>query len=214
MPPARNKLQHRLASTDKVLAATRSYDAKQHSVEAIISMGSPVERAYGTEVLRVAPDAVDLSRLHDGAGIPLLDHHKQDGINSILGRLAEAWFERGALVGRFTFNQTPEGKKAEGMVARGEVAGISAGYRVDKWLISDADGDVVDERDVRWDDNLTFTATRWQLFEASLVGVPADGAAHFRSMSRGSGDMKIIRDVRARMEARQAMIESWAKIGV
>src|ERR1700726_301951 len=60
-------------------------------------------------------DAVDLSRLHEG-GIPLLDHHLQTGINSMLGRLTDAWFERGAQIGRFKFNQTPEGKKAEGMV--------------------------------------------------------------------------------------------------
>jgi phage head maturation protease len=169
-------------------------------------MGSPVERPYGTEVLRIAPDAVDHSRLREG-GIPLLDHHRQDGINSILGRLTDAWFERGALVGRFAFNKTPEGQKAEGMVARGEVTGISAGYRVDQWLITNADGDVVDERNVRWDDNLTFTATRWQLFETSLVSVPADAASSIRSLG---GCNLVIADVIARMQARQRMYDRMA----
>ncbi len=202
MLPARNKLQHRLASADKVLAATRSYDAKQHSVEAVISMGSPVERSYGTEVLRISPVAVDLSRLHEG-GIPLLDHHQQTGINTMLGRLTDAWFERSALIGRFKFNQTPEGRKAEGMVARGEVTSVSAGYRVEQWLITDDDGDIVDEKNVRWDDELTFTATRWQLFEASLVGVPADGTAMVRAMWVGSEE---IENIRARMAARQRLV--------
>jgi phage head maturation protease len=130
----------------------------------------------GTELLRIAPDAVDLSRLHDG-GIPLLDHHKQTSIDAMLGRLVDAWVEHGALVGKFKFNETPEGKKAEGMVSRGELVGISAGYRVDQWEITNADGDVVDpDKDrMRWDDDLTFTATRWALYECSLVGVPADG---------------------------------------
>jgi hypothetical protein len=59
------------------------------------------------------------------------------------------------------------------MVARGEITGVGAGYRVEQWLITDEDGGIVDEKSVRWDDDLTFTATRWQLLEASLVGVPA-----------------------------------------
>lgn len=202
MLPARNNLQHQLASTDKKFAAPRSYNDKQHTVEAVISMGSPVERAYGTEVLLISPEAVDLSRLREG-GIPLLDHHQQTGIDAMLGRLTDVWFERSALIGRFTFNQTSEGRKAEGMVARGEVAGISAGYRVDEWQVTNGDGDVVHERDVSWDDDLTFTATRWQLFEASLVGVPADGTAMVRAMWCGSEE---IENIRARMAARQRMV--------
>jgi phage head maturation protease len=202
MLPRPDKMLHRLASADPLAGAPRSYNQNDHTVEAVISMGSPVERPYGTEVLRIAPDAVDLSRLHEG-GIPLLDHHLQTGINSMLGRLTDAWFERGTLIGRFKFNQTPEGKKAEGMVARGEVTGISAGYRVEQWLITHDDGDIVDEKNVRWDDELTFTATRWQLFEASLVGVPADGTAMVRAMWLGSSE---IDNIRARMAARQRMV--------
>jgi phage head maturation protease len=38
-----------------------------------------------------------------------------------------------AFMGRLAFNQTAEGRNAEGMVARGEIAGISAGYRVEEW---------------------------------------------------------------------------------
>ena len=122
----------------------------------------------------------------------------------MLGRLIETWFERGALVGKFKLNATPEGKKAEGMVARGEITGISAGYRVEDWEITDEDGDVVDEASVRWDDDLTFTATRWQLFEASLAGVPADASAAVRSMMSRGGNAVV--DIRARMRARQRIV--------
>jgi hypothetical protein len=166
--------------------APGSYDKKAHTVDAVISMGTAVKRFYGTEVLRIHEDAIDLTRIQQG-GIPLLDHHKQDGLDSVLGRVTETWIKRGALMGRIKFNQTEQGQKAEGMVARGEIAGISAGYRVDDWEISNADGEVVDPAKdrVRWDDDLTFTATRWQLFEASLVGVPADGTAMIRSLGSG-----------------------------
>jgi HK97 family phage prohead protease len=201
MLPRLDQILHRRADTE-MSAGPLTYDRDAGTVEAVISMGSPVERPYGTEVLRISPDAVDLSRLREG-GIPLLDHHRQDGINSMLGRLTDAWFERGALVGRFAFNKTPEGQKAEGMVARGEIAGISVGYRVDQWLITDEDGDVVDERDVSWNDKLTFTATRWQLFEASLVSVPADSASMIRAMPRGFNDLE---SIRARMSVRYRML--------
>jgi hypothetical protein len=73
------------------------------------------------------------------------------------------------------------------MVARGEIAGISAGYQVDEWEIADADGRIIEPDRVRWDDDgLTFTATRWRLLEASLVSVPADGSASIRSLGSGS----------------------------
>jgi phage head maturation protease len=206
MLPRRNQILHRLADTDASASVPLSYDAKNHTFDAVISMGTAVKRPYGTEVLRISRDAVDLSRITQG-GIPLLDHHKQDGINSMLGKLISARFERGSLLGTFKLNCTEQGRKAEGMVARGELTGISAGYRVDEWEFADEDGDVVDEGNTRWDDDLTFIATKWQLFEASLVGVPADAAAAVRSMSRG-GD--VVADIRARMQARARMVARMA----
>jgi phage head maturation protease len=103
------------------------------------------------------------------------------------GTLSDAWIAGGALVGRLKFAQTERGELAEGRVARGELNAVSVGYRVTKWGVADANGNAVDpERDhIAWDDDdLTFTATRWQLFEVSLVGVPADGAALVNRLRR------------------------------
>lgn len=163
--------------------APSSYDEKARTVEAVISMGSPVKRFFGTEVLRITPESVDLKRLANG-GIPVLDSHQQIGITNALGRVTDAWTtKKGALMGRLSFNATEEGKKAEGMVSRGEIIGISAGYRVEEWEIADKDGRIINpDRDrVSWDDDLTFTATRWELLEASLVSCPADATAMVRS---------------------------------
>jgi phage head maturation protease len=163
--------------------APQSYSKKDRTVDAVISMGSPVQRFYGTEVLRIDSKSVMLDRLP----IPLLDSHSQTSITDALGRITEAWINRGALMGKLKFNETAEGRKAEGMVARGEIAGISAGYRVEQWEIADADGNIIDPERMRWDDEgLTFTATRWELLEASLVAVPADGSASIRSLGSGS----------------------------
>jgi hypothetical protein len=147
-----------------------------------------------------------------------LDSHQQGSIAHALGRVTATWFRGNAFMGRLAFNQTSEGRKAEGMVARGEIAGISAGYRVEEWEVADSDGRFVDPDSMRWDeDDLTFTATRWELLETSLVTVPADAGAGIRSYPSGqdralviadlSQRVQILTSVRARMESRQRMYD-------
>src|SRR5271170_7205905 len=106
--------------------APSSYSTKDRTVECVISIGSPVERFYGTERLRISPEAVDLSRMGE-AGIPLLDSHQQHGIDNALGRFVRIWIGRSkgkpALLGKIAFNDTERGRVAEGMVARGEIQG-------------------------------------------------------------------------------------------
>jgi hypothetical protein len=190
-----------LTRRSNIAPSPSSYDRDTHSVDCVISMGSPVVRFYGTEILRIDERSVDLGRMRNGGMIPLLDSHQNAGIHNALGRFQDIWFKRGALMGKISFNQTPNGQLAEGMVERGEIGGISAGYSVRSWEITDENGDVVDEEDVRHQDNLTFTATRWALHEASLVSVPADALSGIRSMSRNDG----LADIRARMHSRQAI---------
>jgi Caudovirus prohead serine protease len=192
-------IEHRFASA----SSPSSYDKATHSCDCIISAGAAVNRVYGTEILRIDRASVDLSRVESGSA-PLLDSHSQASIDSVLGRIDSAWIKSGQLYGKVIFAQTHAGRRAEGMVERGELKGISAGYSVSKWEISDADGNVLDpQSSPRWDDDLTFTAVRWQLLEASLVGVPADAASAVRSFGgAATGDLI---DVRARMNARQIM---------
>lgn len=87
-----------------------SYSAEYRTVDAVLSTGSPVARPYGTEVLKISADAINLSRVH-GAGVPLLDSHQQIGISNALGVVRAAWIENGALIGTLQFNQTHEGGK-------------------------------------------------------------------------------------------------------
>jgi hypothetical protein len=47
-----------------------------------------VDRFFGSEVLRIAPGAIDLSRVLVGAA-PLLDAHQASSINNVLGRISE-----------------------------------------------------------------------------------------------------------------------------
>ena len=158
-----------------------SFDEEAKTCEATISTGSAVKREYGLESLEISKKAIDLSRL-DTVGIPLLDSHQQLTISSSLGRVTSAKVRNGELLGTLMFNETREGRAAAGMVQRGEINGISAGYRVDEWTIRDADGNTIDPKNSRWgDDDLQFVGTKWELLECSLVAIAADPGAVVRS---------------------------------
>ena len=173
--------------------------------------GQPGTREYGTEQLEISAKAIDLSRVF-GTGVPILDSHQQIGISNVLGRVVNAWVSDSALIGTLAFARTEQGINAEAMVSRKEITSLSIGYRTQTWLITTEDGDVVDPAvdRLRWtDDNLIFTAKRWQLLECSLVSMAADAASHFRSVpgvdrALPNGFFHII-NAKARMAARQRM---------
>jgi phage head maturation protease len=210
--PVPGSIQQRREAIAGTVGTPISYDKLAHEVTATLSKGSPVQRAYGVERLEISEPAIDLSRLQQG-GIPLLDHHQQNGLDSILGKVTDAWVSGGALVGRVKFAATERGQLAEGMIARCEIGAVSVGYRVTEWEITDQDGKVIDpERDrVGWDESLKFLATRWQLFEVSLVGVPADGEALVRGMPLGTEYLDL-ESVRARMRIRHRMLRRHMKV--
>jgi phage head maturation protease len=190
------KLQRRFSD-----GAPESYSAAEHSCLAIISTGAPVKRVYGVETLEISDRAVNLSRVP----VSLLDSHNQTSIDNVLGRVESAWIAGGKLHGKIIFAQTPRGKMAEAMVARGEISSLSAGYSIEKWEARDADGTKVDPDRAGWGADLIFTATKWTLAECSLVGVPADALAMIRSLDGHSDDATAVEDARVRMMCRERM---------
>ena len=95
---------------------------------------------------------------------------------------------------------------------------IDTRYRVEEWEVTDAVGHVVHPDSMRWDeDNLIFTATRWELLKASLVTVPADAGAGIRAHQGGFDRALVVADLsegvqvlmlaRMRMDARQRMYD-------
>jgi HK97 family phage prohead protease len=146
-----------------------SYNAKARTVDAIFSAGSRVSRWGVFEELAISPEAIDLSRVALGQ-VRLLDTHNQGSLNAVLGVVEDARIEGGQLVGRIRFADTDAGRNAEGMVARGEITGISVGYRVTTWTLTSLANEVE-----------VWRADRWELLEVSLVAVPADPLATTRS---------------------------------
>lgn len=153
-----------------------TYDAATRSVEAIFSTGARRQTWYGFEELDVSPEACDISRVGIGQ-VKALDHHNDRQINAIVGTVPEARFEGGNLVGRIVFAETDLGRLVEGMVARGELSGISCGYTIEAMEIVGID----EGRDI-------WRVSRWTLCEVSFVSVPADANAGVRSAGQSPGD--------------------------
>ena len=150
-----------------------SYDAEAHTVEAVLSAGTAVQRYYFTEELEISAEAIDLNRV--AAGIcPVLDTHNQYELVAQIGRVIAVRVEGAQLIGTLQFDQTDAGQAIEARVARGELRAISIGYRVTTWQITTTTDN---------SENETWRATAWELLEASFVPVPADPNAVVRSAS-------------------------------
>lgn len=147
-----------------------SYNAETHTVQAVLSAGSAVRRAFFTEELAISPEAIDLGRAAAGL-VPLLAAHNQCDLDAVLGTVSNVRVVGNQLLGTLTFGKTPEAQEAEGMVARGELRGISIGYNVNAWEIQSRSADGQE----------AWLATSWELLEVSLVPVPADALAGIRS---------------------------------
>lgn len=146
-----------------------SYSADTRSVDAVLATATQVKRFFFVEELEVSADAVDLTRATTGM-CPLLDTHNQYEADAVIGTVSKVRIENAQLLGTLTFGETDRAKQVEGMVARGELKGVSIGYRVNTWTIIQSEGDIE-----------TWRATRWELLEVSLVPVPADPNAGVRS---------------------------------
>jgi hypothetical protein len=165
-------------TTRFVTTSPRSLNAQARTVDCIVSTGAPVARVYGTEILTISREAINTDRVTSGM-CPVLNSHKTNSVADALGRVTKAWVERGALMPTLAFNQTPEGDAALGMIARGEITGISAGYRVLSWLAADQDGRLVDPETTPWDESLILTGVKWELLEVSIVSMPAHISMNF-----------------------------------
>lgn len=141
------------------------------TVEATISTGAPVARfdmdGPYDEQLEISDAAVDLSRA--STGVPVLDSHRQDGIDSILGRVISVRIKAGQLVATLKISTRHEAILDD--IEDGTLRGVSIGYSIQQHR---DDTDRATGRRVR-------IATRWTLAEVSIVAVPADAASIIRS---------------------------------
>jgi HK97 family phage major capsid protein/HK97 family phage prohead protease len=143
----------------RVQVASDGYNADDHTVSMAVSSETPVDRYYGDEILSHAKGAIRTNRLK--GGVSLLFNHNYD---ALLGRTTDYKLTDGGpltVTARFGPSSLAQEKEAE--VAAGVLVDVSIGYIVHEWeIVEDKNG------------NRTYTATDWELLEASLVTVPAD----------------------------------------
>lgn len=151
------------------LVRPATVDTKARTVELIASTGSWFQRmdAAGAflEALEISAEAIDLSRVE---GMPLLDSHRQDGLDNVLGVVRRARVENGSLIVTVEFSERAEAVWKD--VVAGIIRNVSVGYEVSRWADSAPGADRMRRR----------TATRWTPLEVSIVPVGADPSAKVR----------------------------------
>ncbi|AXS39699.1 prohead protease/major capsid protein fusion protein [Breoghania sp. L-A4] len=145
-----------------------SIDDKSRTVDLVASTGAGVERrdmdGPFVEVLEVSEQAIDLSRLD---GMPLLDSHRQDGLENVLGAVRAVRFEAGKLIVKVQISPRHDAFWQD--IKAGIIRNVSVGYLPKDWR----DGKDAAGARIR-------TVTAWELREVSLVPVGADPAARTR----------------------------------
>lgn len=150
-----------ILETRAATIAPATLNREAGTVDVVLSTGAPVKRAGYVERLAIDPAAVTIA-----PRLPVLDSHRQASIQDVKGRVENVRFEAGQIVATLRISDPA----ALAAIERGDVTGVSIGYRVAKWQdSSDATGQRVR------------TATTWELVECSLVAIPADPQALIRS---------------------------------
>lgn len=146
-----------------------SIDPGAQLVDASLSSEAPVERYPGEiEVLSHDPGAVDLTRARDG--LPLLFAHDH---REPIGLVENVRLEAKRLVGRLRFGASQRAKELFADVQSGVLKNLSIGYR--SINTEDIPGGVL--------------VTRWEIYEASIVGVPLDASVGVgRSFTPGNSN--------------------------
>lgn len=148
-------LQIELREADGEKGARLDADTRVVKGVSICSDGA-CDRWFGTEILSHDESAIDLRRIKKKAA-PLLFNHDRD---ALLGKLQSPRVEDGKLLVDFRFSSSPEAKQAFQDLQDGILTECSIGYMVNKY-------EVDEKKDI-------YTAIDWEIYEASLVTIPAD----------------------------------------
>lgn len=136
-------------------------DKEARTIEFSFSSEEPVERWFGTEILSHKPGAMVMDRLNDGA--PLLWNHNPDQVIGVI-ESAEVKNGRGYAKARFSQNELAQEKWQD--IQDGILRNISFGYQIKEMeLTKDNKGQPPE-----------YTATKYDVFEISVVSVPADNS--------------------------------------
>jgi HK97 family phage prohead protease len=173
------KTQKRDIPALSMRGALSTVNSEKRTVDMVWTTGAKVLRQdwYDGpffEELSLDPKHVRMDRLNSGAA-PLLDSHRSyDGVGAVLGVIESARLEKGQGVATVRFPSegvSPEADRVFALVRDGIVKSVSVGYRIHKFE-KQAGGE---------SETPVFRATDWEPYEVSVVAMPADAQAGFRS---------------------------------
>ena len=134
---------------------TRAAESGAFEISFAASSETPVERFFGTEVLRHDSKSIRMERLQGGAAPLLFNHNWDDPV----GMLTGGRLKSGRLIVDARFFDTERAREVRAMV-EGGLRNVSIGYEIHAME--------EDERAQRYE------ATDWTLLECSVVTIPAD----------------------------------------
>jgi HK97 family phage prohead protease/HK97 family phage major capsid protein len=138
-----------------------------------VSSDEPYERWYGTEVLLHEKKNVDLTRVESNAA-PLLYNHDRD---ASIGKISNPRLKDGKLYVDFKFSAKQDAIDMLADLKDGILTECSIGYDVNKFEVDE--------------DEETYTATLWTLYEVSLVTIPADFTVGVGRDEKGGSEVEI-----------------------
>jgi hypothetical protein len=155
-------------------------DEASRTVQCTFGTGAPVMRfspMLGSYLESLDMSGADLSRADKGL-MPVLDSHDQDSLNSVLGTVLNAAVKNGQGVATLKISNDDAWEK----IKDGTAKGVSIGYRILQMKDVTPKGASVP----------SFVATSFEVFELSLVSVPADSSAMIRSNPKNNHECEII----------------------
>lgn len=152
-------VQHR--EIDLNISEVRVLDEEQRIVELSFSSETPVLRYGFYEVLSHKGGAVDLNRINT-TGCLLFNHNR----DRVLGKIIKASVKGRRGIAKVQFDDDNETMVIYNKVISGTLRGVSCGY-----VIHDYKREVEGKGETA---KVTYTATKWEPIEISIVSVPAD----------------------------------------
>lgn len=175
MPSKLNDEHYRNMSLDERMnvprwrsAALGQFNEENRTVEMSFASETPCLDWWGDkEILRCNDEAMNTERFAGGV-MPILFNHKRD---AVIGKPTRIWTESGRAYAEIQFAQTEEAEKIMGLVKDGFIRGVSVGYRVNEWTVVEKG-----QKSADGIEGPAWIASRWEVFEASIVTVPADAS--------------------------------------
>jgi HK97 family phage prohead protease len=157
-----------------------TFNESDNTIEVVMSAGARIERMDWwedkryEEELEISASAINMERVEAGTMQVLDNHRSHGGVDSILGRVLDAWIEDDELIGRLQLTDREDKAGVVADIRSGVIRALSIGYSVQGYQITEAkmreDGGTVD----------LWRAAKWTPMEVSFVTVPADPTARTR----------------------------------